>query len=637
MLFFSFLKQRLFFPTLLFFGVCVFLRALFFIWESVQGTVVITHLPLVLGVGFIYDTITAFYYLFLPTAFYLLLLPSKMRDSRVEKIFSCCCLFAALFVFFFGSVGEILFWYQFHSRYNFVAVDYFAYIKEISLEIIQTYPYTPYLTFIVLLFSAFLAFFFSRYRRPPASLPPLPFPSRTVWGVLSVSLLALFLAGIPKPFDVSHNRVVNEVAKNGLYVFGFNLRHRQIQYDKWYIQRYGHKNLPELKTLVGNKNDIFLNPKDHNNITRWVNGREKEENKNVMIILMEGQGTSFMKQVGNAKNLTPNLDALAQDSLSFTQAYATGIRTVRALEAVILSRPPAPGVAVIRKNPPKSFLSIAHLFKERDYATAFFYGGDGHFDNMESFFQKHGFDHIIDINHFTPSERSFENAWGLCDQDLYGKASKHLTDTHRKGQKFFYVLMTTSNHTPFTFPEGLDGIPPKGGGQEAGFKYADYALGEFLQHAKTQPWFSETIFVILADHATRTNGIHDIQLDAYHIPLLFFAPGFITPAVNHVLASQIDVAPTLLALLGFSYQSQFYGRNLLSQEHSSQILLSTFEKLALFDGRVITVLKPGKTFIQYTPTHILSTPNENALLKTIAFYVHSTKWRDYLSYPLPSH
>ena len=122
--------------------------------------------------------------------------------------------------------------------------------------------------------------------------------------------------------------------------------------------------------------------------------------------------------------------------------------------------------------------------------------------------------------------------------------------------------MTTSNHPPFTYPAGRIDLPSGKAGRAGAVKYTDWALGDFLARAATKPWFDDTVFVITADHCSSSWGRSAIPMNRYHIPLLIYSPKHIEPARVDRLMAQIDIPPTLLGLLDFSYTSQFYGYDL---------------------------------------------------------------------------
>jgi phosphoglycerol transferase MdoB-like AlkP superfamily enzyme len=175
-----------------------------------------------------------------------------------------------------------------------------------------------------------------------------------------------------------------------------------------------------------------------------------------------------------------------------------------------------------------------------------------------------------------------------------------LDQQHARGEKMFSVIMSTSNHKPFTYPPGVPGVPEQGGGREAGIRYADYAIGKFFEAARTRPWFDDTVFVIVADHGARVYGREDIPVSTYEIPLLIFAPRHVTPGHVTTLTSQIDVAPTVLGLLDFSYDSAFFGIDVLREARPGRFIpLNHNREVALFDGTHLISIGFRKTAAAY--------------------------------------
>jgi arylsulfatase A-like enzyme len=156
--------------------------------------------------------------------------------------------------------------------------------------------------------------------------------------------------------------------------------------------------------------------------------------------------------------------------------------------------------------------------------------------------------------------------------------------------------MTTSNHKPFTFRDGVPGVPVSGGGRAAGVRYADFALGYFLAEAKKRSWFDNTVFVVVADHGARVYGKADIPLRTYEIPMMVYAPKHIAPRMIETLTSQIDIAPTVLGLLGLEYEAPFFGSNVLACELCERIaLFSHNHDVAVYRDGELEVLGLGKT------------------------------------------
>ncbi len=124
--------------------------------------------------------------------------------------------------------------------------------------------------------------------------------------------------------------------------------------------------------------------------------------------------------------------------------------------------------------------------------------------------------------------------------------------------------MTTSNHRPYTYPDGKIDIPSHTG-RAGGVKYTDYAIDKFLQTAASRPWFKNTVFVIVADHNGGSAGKTSLPAWRYKIPFLIYAPNIIEPNTISKISSQIDLMPTLFSIMNWSYESKFYGKDILDE------------------------------------------------------------------------
>jgi phosphoglycerol transferase MdoB-like AlkP superfamily enzyme len=171
-------------------------------------------------------------------------------------------------------------------------------------------------------------------------------------------------------------------------------------------------------------------------------------------------------------------------------------------------------------------------------------------------------------------------------------ALEQLDSQHSSGQPFFAHIMTTSNHRPYTYPEGRIDIPSKTG-RLGGVKYTDYAVGRFIGAAKEKPWFRDTLFVIVADHTHNGRGKQELPPAAYHIPLLVYSPAHVAPQTIDSVASQIDVAPTILGLLGMSYQSRFFGQDILTEgQYNPRAFLANYQTVGMYRDGWVVELKP---------------------------------------------
>ena len=267
--------------------------------------------------------------------------------------------------------------------------------------------------------------------------------------------------------------------------------------------------------------------------------------------------------------LSSLLDRIARDSLVFARTYATGTRTVRGMEAVTASFPPVPPESIVKRSHNEEMFNWSSVMRRNGYSPTFIYGGYGTFDNMNHFFSRNGY-RVVDR---TDMDRPrFSNIWGVSDEDLFRNALRLYDEQVQRGERIFSVVMTTSNHKPFTFPEGVPGVPPQGGGREAGVRYADYAIGRFAEALQARPWFRDTLLVIVADHGARVYGREEIPVQSYEIPFLVYSPAHVAPGTVATVVSQLDVAPTVLGLLNISYDSTFFGRDALLAEPDRELV-----------------------------------------------------------------
>jgi phosphoglycerol transferase MdoB-like AlkP superfamily enzyme len=354
------------------------------------------------------------------------------------------------------------------------------------------------------------------------------------------------------------------------------------------------------------------------------NGSE-EKRYNVIFITVESLSGEFMEYLGSKLGkVTPNLDTLVNKSLLFTNFYAVGTRTIWGLEAAALSAPPKPGQSVIKRPNSENMFSMGQLFKTRGYDLKFIYGGHGYFDNMNYFFKNNGYD-IVDRTEIPDSEVTFANAWGVCDQDLFNRVLTESDLSYKAGKPFLNLIMTTSNHRPFTYPEGVIDIP-SGIGRAGAVKYCDFAIGEFIRKASSKPWFSNTFFVIMADHCAGSAGQAELAFKDYQIPLIIYNPAIIQLQRVDKLSGQIDVAPTILAILNWNYESKFFGKDILKMKpEDERAFIANYQKLGYIKNDRLTILSPQQKATSYKIDRLTGTTksekvDEESLNEAVTYY-----------------
>jgi phosphoglycerol transferase MdoB-like AlkP superfamily enzyme len=196
--------------------------------------------------------------------------------------------------------------------------------------------------------------------------------------------------------------------------------------------------------------------------------------------------------------------------------------------------------------------------------------------------------------------------------------------------------MTTSNHRPYTYPPGRIDIP-SGSGRDGAVKYTDFAIGQFIEQARSRPWFADTLFVFVADHTSIARGRSDLPMEKYHIPMVMYAPGKLAAQRVDTRASQIDVAPTILGWLNLPYVSEFFGQDVL-REHGSDphIFMANYQTVGFVDDELQIELRPKRV------TRVTAAASERksdddarsreALQEGIAFYQVAAR-----RFALPAH
>ena len=556
----------------------------------------------IFSAGFRLDTMMLCY-LLAPPFLAQLCLPARI-STKLGLGFS---LYFALLAFLFVSLEIVGFAFvaEFYTRPDRLFLEYMIQVREIFGMIIGGYPIGIALSLLGASLMGGLTFRFYRSRIKgclACSLKKKVVPAMFVAVFLVVGGRSAFIDHAADfnftPFSSSH--LVNQLALNNAYC----LMHA------FYSQHMGQKN-PE--TLYGDmspnemltrvrRSALIPDNACHNPAIPLLHYQASrfspEQPLNLVIILTESLGADYMGCLGGLP-LTPNIDALSRQGLLFTRLYATGTRTIRGIESVISGFLPAPGESTVKGSTCREdFFTLAELLRRRGFATEFIYGGRGDFDNMRTFFLTNGFEKIHDKNSI--AEPVFTSTWGVSDEDLFQKANELLRS--HAGRPFFSLILTTSNHDPFEFPEGRIALydEPRQTRNNA-LKYTDYALGKYFEMAKKEAYYKNTLFLIIADHSNRLHGSGLIPVSKFHIGGLLIGPD-IRPGTYDKTASQLDMIPTLLDLMGISTDHPVPGRALCSLPDTvkGRAIMQYGDTNAFMEEDRVAVLRPELKPLQFT-------------------------------------
>ncbi|HEX5539189.1 MAG TPA: LTA synthase family protein, partial [Methylophilaceae bacterium] len=382
-----------------------------------------------------------------------------------------------------------------------------------------------------------------------------------------------------------------------LYTLAAAMRRNDLDYDRFY------QTMP--KTVAQQTLDALgLRRDPAAKLVRYLRPQEAsmgpfyKRPRNVVLITVESLSARYLGAYGNTQKLTPNLDRLANEGYRFDKLYATGTRTVRGLDALTIGIPPIPGQAIVHRQHNEHLATIGEFLEAQGYLTTFIYGGYGYFDNMNAYFRGNDY-RVIDRTDFDDKSIASENIWGVADESLFDNTLQVLDRTASSGRPFFTQIMTTSNHRPYTFPQGRIDLPQ--GHRDGAVKYTDYAIGRFIEQARAKPWFKDTLFVIVADHCASVAGKTRLPVAKYHIPLIFYAPDMLKPGHYPRMASQIDIVPTLLDLLGARGDDHFFGQSLFEAEQlPARAFISNYQELGFYKNDQLIVLSPKQQVEAFT-------------------------------------
>lgn len=498
----------------------------------------------------------------------------------------CAMLFILL------EVSSPQFLIEYDTRPNRLYFEYLVNPREVAGMLWTGYRGVLISSFIALLVAGWLVW---RLFRPGVRDQPM----RWLWRpVLSVVLLAVGFMSIrgtlqhrplnPAMVAFSSDAMINTLPLNGLYSVT-NAAYR-LQDERSSAALYPKMAEDRMQTLVrtaagleGPPLDAAIPSLHHQRATV-----RRERPLNLVIIVQESLGAQYMKSLGGS-DLVPRLEKLAEQGWMFDRAYATGTRSARGLEAISAGYLPTAAEAVLKlPRAQTGFFTLADLLGRHGYTSRFIYGGEAHFDNMRSFFLGNGFDEVIDRKSFTSPV--FVGSWGASDEDMFNELDKVLrkpSDTPT-----FTMAFSVSNHSPWEYPAGR--IQPDGNPAtvENTVRYVDWTIGEFFDKAKKADYWKNTVFLVIADHDSRVHGASLIPVTHFHIPALILGAD-VKPRRDPRIVSQIDMAPTLLSIMGLDNENPMLGAD-LTQRDPNRAIMQYGDNFGYLKGDVLTVYEPQK-------------------------------------------
>jgi len=563
-------------------------------------------------IGLRFDTTIATY-LVIPV---LLLLPWLDLSSKIVGRATLAYFTLASSLLVLLGLVDIRFFSYFQSHLNFLAVEYLDEGMTSWNLILSDSKFTLFI--IIWLFATAAIWWVTRhfYR----SLTRFPnrrsWPAQTCLFILFVLAVVMGVRGRTGTSGLnwslayfSDNPFVNQLPLNGIYTLSQSLYEKD--HDPRLIYRdndqrgwaFGERatNLAYVQMMLQQEGDQWLEP--DRSLLRRTDQSPADIGfaPNIILVLMESWSAENTGCLGGPENITPHFDNLATQGILFTDFYATGIRSNYGMGGVLCSFPSAPGRAIMKRYQAEHpFVTLPEILRERGYTNAFIYGGDLAFDNVEGFFRQKGFHYFFGDSYF--GKEFYFSKWGIPDHILFEKAVPVIDSLPRP---FFTTIFTLSHHEPFDLPDSSlrksDG-DVKHSQMYNSQVYADHALGQFVSQFIDQPVFDSTIFVFVADHTLLRSGPNRLNRANFHIPLLIFAPDIIGTD-QHIIdkvGSQTDIVPTLMHILGGSYEHASWGRDLLRLDDNDPgfAVMNLFDVIGYLDNRYAYIEVVGeRTFL----------------------------------------
>ena len=581
------------------------------------------------GWSFLYglrmDTMVASLFLLIP-AILLLLLPSALK-SFANITLRLYLLFIFLLAIYIEN-ATFPFFAEFDVRPNALFINYLEYPKEVLGNIWASYKLEIFISSIMLI--AFAVWFWRKSKYFFIQVYDISITKRAL---LFLPVFILLFIGVRSSFQhrpanisdatYTNSHLVNEITKNSLYAIGY--AYYSQSNNSFDMKRYGKMPIEEAYQRMGKLLDI--DPKRCKTpFARIVPSTFKRDKpKNLVIFIQESLGAQFVGALGDQRGITPNLDRLSQQGLWFNQLYSNGTRSIRGLAGLSAGFLPVPGKGVLKRNKAQQgFFTVAQLLKPYGYHSVFIYGGEKRFDNMASWYYGNGFDDIIDESKFT--NPAFHGIWGVSDEDLVKRANQEFKGFYTKQQPFVSVMFSTSNHTPFEYPEGR--IEPVAGVKknsvENAIKYADYAIGLFIDAAKKEAYYKDTMFVIASDHNVRVYGDNLLPFEMFKIMGVILGEGVESKQINR-LTMQPDLLATALDLIGIDNLRYPILGHSIYQDHKKDMSLMKFHQMyGLRVGNEIAIIQPEEEPItmKIQNGELVETAHNNELEKdTLGFII----------------
>ena len=508
-----------------------------------------------MGVGFRFDLNLAFM-LMLPAAVALIVGQSLRRHARVAAIIATTWLTVGYSASLIAQICNIPYFTHFQAHINAMSMKYATTgAGDFTSMIFSETSYLIYASVAIITAILFIVVIIVLARRLRLAVPTLH-RWRTIISLVILSLLFLWAdRGFylryrtlePRDTIISNNAFINKLGVNPIEPFVVSLGTASDT-----IELMDHDEARDIVIAEMHRDATF---------TEHIDAKPSPW-RNVIIIFEESCTAARLTREGGTETLMPNLDRLVEEGIYFENAYSSGTHTCNAIYSLVTSL-----LGFVDKHPLQDGLQqplntiFDQVYTRGDVKTLFYVTHGPNYDNVRSFLTTQGFERLMSRNNYGVET---EKMWGVDDHIMFDFALEEIDTECRRGNAVATVLLTCSNHSPYDPPMDVGFTPTSTDPESQAVEYADWAMNRFLAMASEREWFDDTLFVIMGDHGRAITSDFEIPESLNHVPLLFYSPKHIAPEVRSDLVAQMDVAPTVLSMLGLEYDNRSIGIDLNS-------------------------------------------------------------------------
>lgn len=554
------------------------------------GTTTFSEVVRAFVMGVRFDVVTIGFIIAIPTII-LILFSFFGRKSRVFEIIYTWFL-TVCFTFTFGICSaDIPYFEQFFDRFNVTAFEWMATGDSVFVfKMIFEEP-TYILMIIPVLMAGFVFWFFAnRIMKNSTGWESVGYLRYGIYTLLLGGLIFIGMRGRlneKSPIMVGtayfcNNAMLNQLGLNPNFTLARSWLDSLDPDNQTVMFMPDEEAIENMQQYLG-----IEKPDEEYPLARAVEGSPNPKDYNVIVVIMESMSYNKTVHGGNSRNLTPFLDSLMDKSLSFNNCYTSGTHTYCGIYTTFTSYPVVFRNHALKRIPVLQYDGFAATLQSLGYQTAYFTTHDKEFDNVAGFLSLNEVERVVSQADYPVSE--VKTTLGVPDDYMFRYSMDVYDNMAAQGKPFFAAMMTASDHGPYYIPDYFE--PRSTELKYQITEYADWSLLRFMELASTKPWYDNTLFVFVADHGAALDTDYSIPLSYFHSPLVFYIPGMEAVA-SEALASQMDIFPTVMGILGKPYVNNTFGIDLLNDSRPYVYFMGD-NKYGVLDGEWLFINKPG--------------------------------------------